>query len=51
MKNDANKTRRIPVQIGVTKDSLVEVFGNLKEGDLVLQKGSEEVKDGTMVER
>ena len=50
VKNDANKTRRIPVQIGVTKDSMVEVFGDLNPGDMVLHKGSEEVKEGTRVE-
>lgn len=51
IKNESNKTVRIPVQIGVTKDTLMEVFGNLNAGDLILLKGSEEVKEGTMIER
>lgn len=51
VKNEANKTMRIPVQIGVTKDTLVEVFGNLNVGDQILLKGSEEVKEGTKIDR
>ncbi len=42
-----NRTKRIPVQAGVSKDSLAEVFGNLQAGDTILFKGSEEVKEGT----
>ena len=49
VKNEANQTKRIPVQIGVTKDTLVEVFGNLNAGDQILLKGSEEVKEGTKI--
>lgn len=51
VKNEANKTKRIPVQIGVTKDALVEVFGSLNAGDQILLKGSEEVKEGTKIEQ
>lgn len=50
VKNDANLAKRIPVELGVTKDTLVEVFGNLNAGDQILLKGSEEVKEGTMIE-
>ncbi|MGN6534044.1 MAG: hypothetical protein ACTHK0_20050 [Ginsengibacter sp.] len=39
-------TSRIPVQVSRSKDSLVEVFGNLNVGDTILQKGSEEIKEG-----
>ena len=51
VKNEEKKTKRIPVQIGVTKDTVVEVFGNLNAGDQILLKGSEEVKEGTKIER
>jgi membrane fusion protein, multidrug efflux system len=51
VKNEANKTKRVPVQIGVTKDTLVEVFGNLNVGDQILLKGSEEIKEGTKIEQ
>ena len=50
VKNEANTTKRILVQIGVTKDTLVEVFGNLNAGDQILLKGSEEVKEGTKID-
>lgn len=43
------ETRRVPVQTGVRRDSVMEVFGDLSAGDRVLMKGSEEVKDGSMV--
>ncbi len=49
VKNEANKIKRVPVQIGVTQDTLVEVFGNLNAGDPILLKGSEEVKEGTKI--
>jgi membrane fusion protein, multidrug efflux system len=51
IKNENKKITRVPVQIGVTKDTLMEVFGNLNAGDQILLKGSEEVKEGTMIER
>lgn len=44
VKNEDNRIIRIPVQIGVTKDTMLEVFGNLNAGDQILLKGSEEVK-------
>ena len=49
IKTEKNITKRIPVQISGTKDSLVEVFGNLQEGDTILQKGSEEIKEGIKI--
>lgn len=42
-------TKRIPVQTGVVKDTLTEVFGDLQPSDLILQKGSEEVKEGLKI--
>lgn len=49
IKLDNNITRRIPVQTGAAKDSLVEIFGNLQAGDSILQKGSEEIKEGIKI--
>lgn len=49
--DDGGQTKRINVQPGITVDSLVEVFGNLQEGQVVLKKGSEEIKDGTKFQR
>lgn len=49
VKNENNLAKRIPVTIGVAKDTLVEVFGNLSAGDQILLKGSEETKEGTKI--
>ena len=41
---------RIPVTEGIRRDSLQEVFGNIKGGDLVVKKGTEELADHTAVQ-
>ena len=46
-----NITKRIPVQTGASKDSLLEVFGNLQAGDTILQKASEEIKEGIKINK
>lgn len=51
VKNENGSAKRIPVQLGVAKDDLVEIYGNLNEGDEILVKGSEEVKEGTKIGR
>lgn len=43
-------TKRIPVQTGVVKDTLSEIFGDVQPNDTILQKGSEEVKEGKKIE-
>jgi RND family efflux transporter MFP subunit len=49
IKKDAGIAKRVPVQVGVERDSLIEVFGDLQAGNIVLLKGSEEVKEGTII--
>ncbi|WP_018613977.1 efflux RND transporter periplasmic adaptor subunit [Segetibacter koreensis] len=49
IKVENNITRRIPVQTGVVKDTLTEVFGDLQAQDKILQKGSEEIKEGIQI--
>jgi membrane fusion protein (multidrug efflux system) len=44
-----DRVRRVPVKRGRMQDDLVEVFGKLREGDLVAAHGSEELADGTRV--
>ncbi len=44
-----DRVRRVPVKRGRMQDDLVELFGNLREGDLVAAHGSEELADGTKV--
>ncbi len=31
---------------GIVLDTLVEVFGDLSKGDIILKEGSEEIRDG-----
>jgi membrane fusion protein, multidrug efflux system len=50
IKNEHQHTKRIQVQTGIVKDSLVEVFGGLAPGDKVLVKGSEEIKEGGKIQ-
>lgn len=49
VKNESNFTKKIPVQTGIAKDSLTEVFGNLQAGDKILLKVSEEIKEGVKI--
>lgn len=51
IKAQGNITKRISVQTGGTKDILIEVFGNLQKGDTLLQKGSEEIKEGIKINK
>lgn len=43
------KTKNIPVNKGRSMDNKVEVFGDLKDGDHILKRASEEIKEGTAV--
>lgn len=49
LKIDDNVVKKIPVKEGVKKDRRVEVFGTLKENDLVVANASEELKEGTKI--
>ncbi|WP_181163620.1 efflux RND transporter periplasmic adaptor subunit [Pontibacter mangrovi] len=48
VENDAVK--RVPVVEGMRRENLQEVFGNIKAGDLVVLKGSEELKEESKVQ-
>ena len=39
----------VDVKTGVTGDGLVEVFGNLSEGDVVAARGTDELRNGSHV--
>lgn len=49
LKVQNNTIRRVTVKQGVSKDGHTEVFGNLKEDDMIAVRGSEELRDGTKV--
>jgi RND family efflux transporter MFP subunit len=44
-----DRIRRVAVKRSRTEDDLVEVFGELNEGNLVAVRGSEELAEGTRV--
>jgi membrane fusion protein (multidrug efflux system) len=39
----------VDVKTGTQMDSLIEIFGPLKEGDVVVSKASEEIRDGSAI--
>jgi len=41
---------QVPVQRGATQGDLVEVFGGLKEGDVIARRGTDELRNGVHVE-
>jgi membrane fusion protein, multidrug efflux system len=43
------RVRRVPVTEGIRRDTLQEVFGQVKAGDWIVKKGTEELADGTPV--
>lgn len=47
IKNDT--VQRVPVKEGVRNENLTEVFGALKEQDIIALRGSEELREGTKV--
>lgn len=49
VKIENNKSKRISVTPGTRKGELQEVFGQVKEDDQILVKGTEELADGTEV--
>ena len=46
-----NKQVRVPVQTGREADGKIEVFGDLKEGDIVLSTATEENRDGADIKK
>ena len=44
-----NKAKWVTVEKGITVDTLVEVFGNVKKGDKVVLQASEEIRDGQQI--
>ncbi len=48
---NGDKAQWITVDTGNTLDSLVEVFGDVKAGDVLVKKASEEVRDGQTIQK
>jgi len=50
IRKNGNKAEWVSVKRGTVIDSLVEIFGDLHEGDQILKKGSEEFRDGQPIQ-
>jgi membrane fusion protein (multidrug efflux system) len=49
--DDGHKAHWISVQKGNKSKDLVEVYGDLKEGDQILKQGNDEIRDGETVKK
>ncbi len=49
IKVQSGTTARVPVRKGDMVGDKVEVFGNLANGDVILERANEEIKDGERV--
>lgn len=38
------KIERIPIQEGIQLDTIIEVFGNLKKSDLIIEKPNKQMR-------
>lgn len=47
---EGNKVERVPVVLGQAQDKLMEVFGDLHPSDQIIEKGSEEINSGQIVQ-
>ena len=45
-----NQAQRVEVKTGREANGLIEIYGNLKEGDTLLRAGSDEIKNGTVLQ-
>ena len=45
-----NQSQRIDVKTGRDANGLIEIYGNLKEGDMLLRSASDEIKNGTLLQ-
>jgi len=45
-----NQSERVDVRTGRESNGMIEIYGNLKEGDVLLRAGSDEIKNGTVLQ-
>jgi membrane fusion protein, multidrug efflux system len=50
IRNQGGHAEWVDVKKGVTEGDLVEVLGNLKAGDSVLRRATDEIRDGTPIQ-
>ncbi|SDM43511.1 efflux RND transporter periplasmic adaptor subunit [Siphonobacter aquaeclarae] len=51
IKVNGDKAQWVPVETGNPADSLMEVFGDVKAGEILVKKASEEIRDGQTIQR
>ena len=44
-----NQSQRVDVKTGRETNGLIEIYGNLNEGDMLLRSGTDEIKNGTVL--
>ena len=49
IRSQNGKAEWVDVRKGVAEGDLVEVFGNLKPGDMVVRRATDEIRDGTQI--
>jgi membrane fusion protein (multidrug efflux system) len=47
IRNNDGHAQWVDVRTGPTVGNLVEVYGDLKPGDEIVQRGADEIRDGT----
>jgi membrane fusion protein, multidrug efflux system len=47
IRNHDGRAQWVDVRRGPTVGNLVEVYGDLKPGDEIVQRGTDEIRDGT----
>ena len=49
IRSKGGKAEWVTVRRGATVDDMVEVYGNLREGDAVVRRGNDEIREGTTI--
>lgn len=45
-----SQSQRVDVKMGRDANGFIEIYGNLKDGDLLLRAASDEIKNGTVLQ-
>jgi RND family efflux transporter MFP subunit len=45
-----NQSQRVDVKTGRDSNGLIEIYGNLKDGDLLIRSATDEIKNGTVLQ-
>lgn len=45
-----NQAQRVNVKTGMDANGFIEIYGDLKDGDLLVRSASDEIKNGTVLQ-